>query len=84
MALNIKNPRAERLAADLASSLGTTKTEAIIRALEEKLARQKPARAAKPLRDRLEAIAARVSKRKVRDGRTADEIIGYDALGLPR
>ena len=84
MALNIKNLRAEKLASDLASRLGTTKTEAIIRALEEKLARQRSARAAQPIRSRLEAIIARVSSRAVHDTRSADEVIGYDERGLPR
>lgn len=84
MALNIKDPRAEKLAAELATSLGTTKTEAIIRALEAELERHRAARAAQLLRSRLETIVARVSKRKARDARTADEIIGHDARGLPR
>ena len=84
MALNIKNARAEKLAADLAKSLGTTKTEAIVRALEEKLARQKPARAAPPQRSRIEAIIERIAKRPILDARPADEIIGFDDRGLPR
>ncbi|MBM3526046.1 MAG: PSK operon transcription factor [Alphaproteobacteria bacterium] len=84
MALNIKNSKAEKLAAQLAQRLGTTKTDAIIRALEEKIARERPMRAALPQRDRLEAIIARVSRRRVRDDRSAEEILGYDASGLPR
>ncbi len=36
MALNIKNPEVERLAAELASITGETKTEAIRKALEER------------------------------------------------
>ena len=84
MALNIKNLRAEKLATDLAARLGTSKTEAIIRALEEKLARARPARAPQPVRDRLEAIISRVSRREIRDGRSADEILDYDEHGLPR
>jgi antitoxin VapB len=39
MALNIKNLAVERLAADVASLAGETKTEAIRRALEERKAR---------------------------------------------
>jgi len=84
MALNIKNAKAEKLAAQLAQRLGTTKTDAIIRALEEKIARDRPMRAAMPQRERLEAIIARVSRRRVRDDRSADEILGYDERGLPR
>jgi antitoxin VapB len=36
MALNLKNPSVERLAADVARLAGETKTEAIRRALEER------------------------------------------------
>ena len=39
MALNIKNPEVERLAAEVASLTGETKTEAIRRALSERRAR---------------------------------------------
>ena len=39
MALNIKNPRVERLAAEVASLARESKTEAIGRALEERKAR---------------------------------------------
>jgi antitoxin VapB len=39
MALNIKNPRVERLAAEVAQMARETKTEAIRRALEDRRAR---------------------------------------------
>jgi antitoxin VapB len=39
MALNIKNPRVEQLAAEVAQLAGETKTEAIKRALEDRKAR---------------------------------------------
>jgi antitoxin VapB len=39
MALNIKNPQVERLAAEVAELAGETKTDAIRRALEERKAR---------------------------------------------
>jgi antitoxin VapB len=39
MALNIKNPEVERLVGDVAARTGESKTEAIRRALEERLAR---------------------------------------------
>lgn len=39
MALNIKNPEVERLAADVAALAGETKTEAIRKALEERKSR---------------------------------------------
>ena len=37
MALNIRNPEAERLAAELARQTGETKTEAVAQALRERL-----------------------------------------------
>ncbi len=39
MALNLKNRRVEQLAAEVAERTGETKTEAVRRALEERLAR---------------------------------------------
>ncbi|RMF81688.1 MAG: protein transcription factor [Nitrospirae bacterium] len=39
MALNIKNPQVERLAAEVAAMAGESKTEAVRRALEERRAR---------------------------------------------
>ncbi len=39
MALNIKNPEVERLAADVAALTGESKTEAIRKALEERKSR---------------------------------------------
>jgi antitoxin VapB len=39
MALNIKNPEVERLAAEVARMAGETKTQAVRRALEERLSR---------------------------------------------
>lgn len=39
MALNIKNPQVERLAADVAALTGESKTEAIRKALEERKTR---------------------------------------------
>ena len=39
MALNIKNPQVERLAADIAALTGESKTEAIRKALEERKSR---------------------------------------------
>lgn len=39
MALNIKNPQVERLAADVAALTGESKTEAIRKALEERKSR---------------------------------------------
>lgn len=83
MALNIRNPEAERLAAELARHTGETKTEAVAQALRERLARVRRDQAKSSLVDELEAIAAQCAALPVLDARGADEILGYDERGLP-
>jgi antitoxin VapB len=88
MALNIRNPEANRLAAELAALAGESKTDAVILALQERLQRLRRQRAARPdaqaiFASRLDQIARRCAARPIRDQRTAEEILGYDANGLP-
>lgn len=83
MPLNIRNPETERLAAELARRTGETKTEAVTRALRERLARLRRARARRRLADELEEIARHCAALPVLDRRTPDEILGYDDQGLP-
>lgn len=84
MALNIRNPEAERLAAELAKQTGETKTEAVTRALRDRLALVRRARSRRRLADELEEIAEHCANLPVVDSRPADEILGYDKDGLPR
>ena len=84
MPLNIRNEQAEELATALAKLTGETKTEAVTRALRERLERVRRARAKRRLADELDEIALHCSAIPVRDKRSADEIIGYDEHGLPR
>jgi len=84
MALNIRNREAETLAAELARRTGETKTEAVIKALRERLARVRRARGKRRLADELNEIALRCARLPVLDPRTPEEIIGYDEHGLPR
>ena len=83
MALNIRNPEAERLAADLARLTGETKTAAVTRALREQLGRVRRDRSGMGLVDRLVAIGKECAALPVLDERTPDEILGYDERGLP-
>ena len=83
MALSIKSDEADRLARELAAETGETLTEAVETALRERLDREH-ARHAASMRTRLKRLAADVAALRVADGRTAEEIIGYDAAGLPR
>jgi antitoxin VapB len=84
MALNIRNAEAERLAAELARHTGETKTEAVTRALRDRLARVRREGSRRRLADELEAIAEHCATLPVLDARSADEILGYDEQGLPR
>ncbi|MCG6943351.1 MAG: type II toxin-antitoxin system VapB family antitoxin [Thiohalocapsa sp.] len=83
MALNIRNPEAEALAARLAELTGETKTAAVISALRDRLERLQREGSGKTLADRLDAIAHHAAALPVRDTRPADEILGYEQNGLP-
>lgn len=84
MALNIRNPEAEKLAEALARLTGETKTEAVTLALRDRLTRVRRERANRPLADELDDIARQCARLPVRDGRPAEEVLGYDQNGLPR
>ena len=83
MALNIRNAETEKLADELAKLTGETKTEAVRRALLDRLTRLRRDRTERRLADELDQIAKRCARLPVRDARTADEILGYDERGLP-
>ena len=84
MALNIRNAEAERLADELARQTGETKTEAVTKALRDRLMRVRRERTNRRLADELEEIAKHCASLPVLDGRRAEEILGYDDNGLPR
>jgi len=84
VALNIRNIEAERLAAELARRTGETKTDAVILALKERLARLRRERAPRRLADELEEIARHCAALPVLDDRAPDDILGYDDRGVPR
>jgi len=84
MALNIRNPEAEHLAQTVAELTGETKTEAVRRALQDRLERLRRERTRRPLADELDEIARRCAALPVLDDRPANEILGYDEHGLPR
>jgi antitoxin VapB len=84
MPLNIRNPETERLAAELARRTGETKTEAVTKALRERLQRLRRDRGKRRLADELNEIALHCASLPERDARTPDEILGYDERGLPR
>lgn len=78
--LYVKNPEAHRLAEQVSRRLGVTLTEAVISALEDKLQK-----AGGPLnRKAIDAVCGKLAALPVIDARTPDEILGYDAFGIPR
>lgn len=84
MALNIRKEEAERLARALATLTGESKTEAVIRALRDRLARVRSERTRRRLADDLDDIALHCAQLPKRDARAADEIPGCDEYGVPR
>jgi len=84
MALSIKDPATEKLARDLARQTGENITTATRRALEERLRRVTGLPKQKLLLDSLAEIRRRWAAMPEIDRRGADEIIDYDAHGLPR
>ena len=87
MALNIRNQEADSLAGEVAALSGENKTAAVIQALQERLQRlkhqQRDAAGRPSLADRLDEIALHSAARPRKDNRTPEEILGYDAIGLP-
>lgn len=83
MALNIRNREAEKLAGELARATGETKTEAVTKAIRDRLMRVRLERTKRRLADELEEIAEHCARLPVLDRRPAEEILGYDERGLP-
>jgi antitoxin VapB len=83
MALNIRNHETEKLAADLAALTGETKTEAVRKALRNRLEQVKRRRSKRRLADRLNEIAEHCASLPVLDRHSPENLL-YDEQGLPR
>ena len=83
MALNIRNVKAEQLAEEVARRTGETKTQAVITALQERLARVRRERRRTPLAEELIEIAQSCARLPVLDSRSQEAILGYGEDGLP-
>ena len=81
---NGRDKEAEQLATALAALTGETKTEAVRKALAERLERTRRTRGKRRLLEEINEIADHCASLPVLDNRGADEILGYDANGLPR
>jgi len=78
MALNIRNPEAEKLAAAVAAMTGETKTQAVTEALRDRLETLKRRKSRRSVADRLDEIGKHCAALPVLDTRSPDEILGYD------
>lgn len=83
MALNIKSAVTDRLVRELVSLTGESITEAVTRAVELRLERERQSRvtARKRLGTQLRAIQAAFAQASVLDDRTPDELLGYGQHG---
>ncbi len=84
MALSIKDPETDRLARALAEATGESLTEAIRRALEERLARETQRTAHYRVETAVRRVQERLASLPVLDSREPDDLIGYDEHGAPR
>jgi antitoxin VapB len=83
MALNIKDEGTDRLVRELAAETGETITTAVTVAVRERLERLRGAVPRERRQQELTRIAKRSAQRRVRDSRSAEEILGYGPDGLP-
>lgn len=84
MALNIKDPEADRLVRELVAVTGESITEAARIAFAERLHRVRARTTPAADRARVRDIIQRARSRTAVDERTADEILGFDETGMPR
>jgi antitoxin VapB len=85
MGILIKRPEAEAKIRELAARTGEGITDAVERAVDERLARlEPPKRKGRVDWERLNALIAEVKAlRAINEHLTDDEIIGYDEHGVP-
>ena len=84
VAFHVKNSKADQALRELQAVTGESLTEAVTRALEERLAREKRLSAARendPLAV-LQETWQRLAQIPIRDSRPVDEILGYGEDGL--
>jgi len=85
MPLSIKAPDADRLDRALARHTGETLTEAVIKALRERLQReQRKDETVESLVQDVMEIGRHCASLPLLDARRPDEIVGYDENGVPQ
>ena len=80
MALSIRSPSVERKARELAHRTGRTMTQVIEEALDTQRKDQDEAQVR--LHERLSALASHCASLPDHDTRSAEEILGYDGIGV--
>jgi antitoxin VapB len=85
VALSLKDKETDRLAHEIAALTGETLTDAIRKALAERLERERLRRGGTlRLDDRLMEIGRHCASLPDLDARNPDEIVGYDETGMWR
>jgi len=85
MALSLKDAETDRLARAVAALTGESLTEAVRKALAERLDRERLRRGGSAgLAERLLKIGRHCARLPDLDRRSADEILGYDETGMWR
>jgi len=83
MSLNIKNEKTHRQAKELARLTGETMTEAVDRAVAERLERFRRGRNRNALKKKLLEIGRHCASLPILDDRSPEEML-YDKRGLPK
>jgi len=84
MTLNIKNPRAHELAAQLVGLTGENLTTAVIRALEKRLQEVKRERSRRSTAERVMEFGRRFSAGMPKDCHSGEHSLLYGEDGLPK
>ena len=82
MAISIKDPETDRLARALAAATGESLTEAIRRALQDRLERETH-RSRRGIDAEVRRIQEHLAQLTIVDPRAADDIAGYNSHGVP-
>jgi len=83
MSLNLKNPRAHELAAELAKITGESLTDAVITSLEQRLSREKQKASGQTTAERILAFCDRLAALSPTTLKSEDHALMYDENGLP-
>lgn len=83
MALNIKDPTADRLVRELAATTGESITTAVTVAVRQRLERIGRMAPTEVRKQEILRIADEIAAMPVLDDRSPEEILGYDETGLP-